>query len=247
MHGGGHRRGARRPAWSSSRQPRPRTDRFDRRLHRSALLRRHPLLRPDGLLPRLAAPHAARPVAGHRRRVRRAARAEVGRRRERRRAGRSAGPLRYRQGAIQAGVRRRHAAHVPSLPRRASGRRAAGRRVRQQAARGLGDAGVGAHSGRLRRGRVVADPDGAGQQGRGRRAPVVLHLAGLPETPRNGPSRLGQPGAGRHAGERHRTPAGLLGRRSFADRTSSGRRPDRRWRRSAGIRWSRWPTPRAGS
>ena len=63
-----------------------------------------------------AAPRAARPVAGRRRRVRRAARTEVGRQRERRRAGRPAGPLPYGQGAIQAGVRRRHAAHVSALP-----------------------------------------------------------------------------------------------------------------------------------
>ena len=182
------------------------------RVHRSALLRCHSLFRPDGLLPRLAAPHAARAVAGNRCRVRRAARAEVGRRRERRRTRRSTGSLRYGQGAVQAGVRGRHAAHVPPLPRRASGRRAAGRRVRQQASRGMGDPGVRADPRGFRRGRILAHSDRDAEQGRGRRAPVVLHLAGLPEAPRNGSPRLGQPGTGRHAGERHRTPAGLLGR-----------------------------------
>ena len=86
------------------------------RVHGSSLLRRHPLLGPDGLLPRVAAAHVARAVAGDGRRIRRAARAEVERRRERWRAGRSAGAVRYGRRAVPAGVRGRHALYVPALP-----------------------------------------------------------------------------------------------------------------------------------
>ena len=85
------------------------------RVHRPALLRRHPLLRPHGLLPRLAAAHASRTVPGDRRGVLRAAGSEVGSRRERRRAGRSAEPVRRRWRGVQEGLRSRHAPHLRAV------------------------------------------------------------------------------------------------------------------------------------
>ena len=101
-------------------------------LHRPALLRRHPLLRPDGLLSRVAAARAARGVARPRRGVRRAARAEVGCGGRGRRADRRRGPLRRRPRGVEAQLRGRHGARVRPLPRRPARRRPAGAGLRQQ-------------------------------------------------------------------------------------------------------------------
>ena len=156
-------------------------------------------------------------------------------------------PGRFERGrrTVPAGVRRRHAAHLQPRARGAAGRRAAGRGVRQQAAGGVGDAGVGADPGRLRRRRLVADPDRA-RQPRSPAAPACR--------PPSGSSAGSAPPPPARAGTTRCWPTcrptwpgvcGPSGTPTSAGLTSSGPRPAPPSRRSAGIQWSGRPMSRA--
>ena len=71
--------------------------------------------------------------------------------------------------------------------------------------------------------------------------PVIVSMDRLQKAP-SGPPRLGTASYCRRCGRKSRSSCVTSGTLVFAGRTSCGRRPGRRWRRSAGTRRSRRPT-----
>ena len=139
------------------------------------------------------------------------------------------------------------------------GRWPIGHRICQQAAGRLGDPGIRADQGRIRRDRLLA------HQNREAEPPAfivvrrtrILHLDRMQETFGSRPCRLGQASAGRDAKEHHQSATGILGRRHPRPRLRLGRhrsgtgsvqppsrREDHRCPRQAAHR-GRVPAPRS--